>query len=60
MKVPKIKPIIELMNGALDYNSRQIPLRPNGSISKVNVLQGYGFIVIIIEGFVLVMELGSD
>jgi len=43
MKVPKAKPIVELMNGALANSSQQVPPRPNGSILKVNFLQGLGF-----------------
>jgi hypothetical protein len=44
------------MNGTLACNSIQIPPRPNGSISKVNFLQGCGFLVVITKGFVLIME----
>ncbi len=55
MKVPKVKPIIELVNGAFTYSSRQIPPRLNGSILKVSFLQEHGFIVIITKGFVLNM-----
>jgi hypothetical protein len=58
--VPEVEPIIELMNGTLVYNSISIPPILNGSISKVNFLQGRGFLVIIIEGFVLIMEFKSD
>jgi len=32
----------------------------NGSISKVNFFQGHGFFIIIIEGFLLIMELMCD
>jgi hypothetical protein len=55
MKVPKTKPIIEPMNGALACSSVQVPPRPNGNISK-DFFQGCGFLVVIIEGFVLIME----
>jgi hypothetical protein len=56
-KILEPKLIVELVNGALAYNYRRIPLRPNGSISKVSFLQGHGFFVLITKGFVLIMEL---
>ncbi len=59
-KVPKAKLIVKLVIGALACNSKQIPPRPNGSISNVSFLQGHGFFVLIIKGFVLIMELWCD
>jgi hypothetical protein len=59
-KVPEGKPIIELVNGALACNSIRVPPRPNGSILKVGFLQGCGFLIIITEGFVLIMELKNS
>jgi hypothetical protein len=47
MKVPKIEPIMEPMNGALAYNSKRIPPRPNGNILEVSFLQGHGYFVLI-------------
>jgi hypothetical protein len=60
MKVPKVKPIVELVNGAFTCSSKRVPLRPIGSISKVSFFQGCGFFVFITEGFVLIMELWSN
>jgi hypothetical protein len=60
MKVLEAELIIELMNGTFACNSRWIPPRLNGNISKVNFLQGHGFLVIITKGFVLIMELKSN
>jgi hypothetical protein len=59
-KMLEAKPIIELVNGALTYNSKRVPPWPNGSISNVNFLQGRGFPIIIIEGFVLIMKFKSN
>jgi hypothetical protein len=60
MKVPEVKPIIELVNGTLTCSSKSILPQPNGSKLKVNFLQGHGFLVIITMNFVLIMELKSD
>jgi hypothetical protein len=54
--VPKAKPIFEPMNGGLACSSIQVPPRPNGSKSKDNFFQGCSFLVVITEGFVLIME----
>ncbi len=59
-KMLKAEPIIELMNGALACNSKLVAPKLNGSILKVNFFQGCGFLVVIIEDFVLVMELRRD
>jgi hypothetical protein len=58
--VPKVAPIVELVNGALTCSSKRVPPQSNGSILKVSFLQGHGFLVIIIKGFVLIMKLRSD
>jgi hypothetical protein len=54
--VPKAKPIIEHVNGVLACRSIQVPPRSNGSILKIKFLQTCGFLVVITEGFLLIME----
>jgi hypothetical protein len=56
-KLPKAKPIVELLNGTFICSSKWVPPRLNGSILKVIFLQGHGFFVLITKGFVLIMEL---
>jgi hypothetical protein len=58
--VPEVAPVVELVNDAFACSSRRVPPQSNGSILKVSFLQGRGFLVIIIEGFVLIVELRND